>query len=209
MTNPSFTMPEEPIESESIDKFKKPFENFSNGPLERPLECSECKKKISVEYTEILPSQISQTAMCSECPVLQQHLHGASGDPEGLSSEIPAGLCCGGCGSTLEAVRMGNPVACEECYEVFADVLIAEMITANKVHKKTLPNKESKSVPIHIGRSPGETAEINPSLRLIALNEALNDVLKREDYEQAAWLRDQIKELEEKAKTLEGQNDKQ
>jgi protein arginine kinase activator len=31
------------------------------------------------------------------------------------------------------------------------------------------------------------------------LNEALNETLTREDYEQAAWLRDQIKELMEKA----------
>ncbi len=37
--------------------------------------------------------------------------------------------------------------------------------------------------------------EINPSLRILALNEALNEMLKSEKYEQAAWLRDQIKAL--------------
>jgi protein arginine kinase activator len=30
------------------------------------------------------------------------------------------------------------------------------------------------------------------------LNEALNETLKKEDYEQAAWLRDQIKAITEK-----------
>jgi protein arginine kinase activator len=38
---------------------------------------------------------------------------------------------------------------------------------------------------------------INPSSRLLALNEALKETLSREDYEQAAWLRDQIKALTE------------
>jgi protein arginine kinase activator len=201
-------MTEKPADSEDDNKLEKSFEEKPKEALERPLECSECKKPVSVEYTEIVGTQISHTCMCSDCPVLQQHLHGVSSSPEGISSDIPAGLCCGRCGTTLEAVRMGNPVGCEECYEVFADVLVAEMIGANKVHKKVAPDKTTKSVPIHIGRSPGETAEINPSLRLIALNDALNDVLKREDYEQAAWLRDQIKELEGKSSTSENPDGK-
>jgi len=32
---------------------------------------------------------------------------------------------------------------------------------------------------------------------MASLNEALNEALKRENYEQAAWLRDQIKNLKE------------
>ncbi len=48
-----------------------------------------------------------------------------------------------------------------------------------------------------MGRAPGEKIEISPSLKLIALNEALSETLSREDYEQAAWLRDQIKKLTE------------
>ena len=52
-----------------------------------------------------------------------------------------------------------------------------------------------KSHPIHIGRAPGESLAISPSSRLLALNEALKETLNREDYEQAAWLRDQIKAL--------------
>ena len=41
--------------------------------------------------------------------------------------------------------------------------------------------------------------EISPTLRLIALNEALDETLIREDYEQAALLRDQIRALKEKS----------
>ncbi|MBB64423.1 MAG: hypothetical protein CMO81_05110 [Waddliaceae bacterium] len=58
-----------------------------------------------------------------------------------------------------------------------------------------MQNKVGKSTPVHVGRAPGQSAEMSPTLRLVALNEALKETLSREDYEQAAWLRDQIKEL--------------
>jgi protein arginine kinase activator len=37
-----------------------------------------------------------------------------------------------------------------------------------------------------------------PAYQLTTLNEALNEALEKEQYEQAAWLRDQIKEWKEK-----------
>jgi protein arginine kinase activator len=163
---------------------------------ERPLECSDCKKPIAVNYTEIVGDNITCTSMCADCPVLQRRLHGTSNFqlPEKILDSY-AGLCCGTCGTTLDAIRMGTPLGCSECYEVFGDILVQELINTNRISQR-MSNK--KSTPIHIGRSPGETTEMNPSLRLLALNEALNETLTREDYEQAAWLRDQIKELMEK-----------
>ena len=50
----------------------------------------------------------------------------------------------------------------------------------------------------HQGHKPGELKEVNPSLKILALNEALNKTLNDEDYEQAAWIRDQIQELKKK-----------
>ena len=57
---------------------------------------------------------------------------------------------------------------------------------------------------LHTGRTPGETAKVSPAMRLVSLNEALNETLSREDYEQAAWLRDQIKKLTAKKKNQDG-----
>lgn len=164
---------------------------------DRPLECYECKKPITVLYTEIIGDSSTHTSHCSDCPVLQRKLHGIHKHPkEAALTEESMGLCCGGCGTTLEAVQMGTPLGCTTCYEVFADVLVSELLASNKISSHTSPNKTS--IPLHIGRAPGESAEITPSLRLLALNEALTETLKREDYEQAAWLRDQIKALTEK-----------
>ena len=163
---------------------------------ERPLECSECKKLIAVIYTEIVGESIVRTSMCHDCPELQRKLHGAALHAPGISQVTPATrLACGNCDTTLESLRVGVPLGCSNCYHVFDDLLLAEILSSEKLPPRIGSIK--RSIPIHIGRTPGEIQEMNTSLRLLALNEALNETLKREDYEQAAWLRDQIKALTE------------
>lgn len=171
-------------------------ENAVDKLPDRPLECSECKKPIAVWYTEIVGNSITHTSMCAECPELEHRLRGISStEREAKLGEPVAGLACGECGTTLNAIRVGNLLGCSNCYEVFGDIILSELGSTEKIPARLINNK--KSGPIHIGRAPGESREMNPSLRLLALNEALNETLKREDYEQAAWLRDQIKALTE------------
>lgn len=55
-----------------------------------------------------------------------------------------------------------------------------------------------KTQPLHVGKTPNKPLTIPSSSRLKTLNEALNEALKKENYEQAAWIRDQIKDLTEK-----------
>lgn len=176
---------------------------------ERPLECSECQRSTQVIYTEIVGKTITRTAMCKDCPELQHRLHGqtpieVAGD---RAAKEATGLCCGNCGTTLESVRMGHPVGCSHCYEVFGDVLVLELISSRRAKE---PQKTgARPIALHVGRGPGEKAEISPSVRLIALNEALHDTLRKEDYEQAAWLRDQIKAItDETGEEIDEQGDK-
>jgi protein arginine kinase activator len=171
---------------------KKPDKHFPD----RPLECGECKKPIAIRYTEIVGDTFTHTSMCADCPELQRRLHGTS-PRELLANQmgVPAGLECGNCGTTLEEVKRGHRLGCSVCYTVFEDVLLIEMQAARRLSPRLATTK--KNLPLHMGRSPGESLAINPSSRLLALNEALRDMLNREDYEQAAWLRDQIKALTE------------
>ena len=173
----------------------------------RPVECGNCKKPITCIYKEIASELILCSERCSECPVLEEKLYGRSNAAiKKLGpTETEMGLYCGNCRTSLESVKMGNPLGCAECYAIFSDVLISELIGTDKIPsrlKKTLLTK--KNQPIHIGTTPHKPAENAPSSRLTGLNEALNEALKRENYEQAAWLRDQIKALTEK--TDEGKN---
>lgn len=166
---------------------------------ERPLDCGECKKPIAVNYTQIIGDKMTRVVMCADCPHLERRLYGTiRKEPSTEKTEKEGSLACGNCGTTLEEVRTGHELGCPNCYEVFADVLIEDLIHSNKISRHLTVNK--KTMPIHIGRGPGEVTEISPTLRLIALNEALDETLIREDYEQAALLRDQIKTLKEKSK---------
>lgn len=168
---------------------------------DRPVECAgHCKRPTKVVYKEIVGNTITVTEMCSECPIYEQKLHGQIKGPatEGIA-EGEAGLCCSNCRTTLESVLTGNPLGCCECYPVFSDVLVSELISEDAVPshiKKSVSAKKTQA--LHIGKSPSHTQAPPASSQLTALNEALNDALKKENYEQAAWLRDQIKALLEK-----------
>lgn len=162
---------------------------------DRPIECSECKKKIVVYYTEIVRDTVIKTCMCGDCPELQKRLYGISSNEYIDIRSGNASLECGNCGTTLEEIKRGHRLGCADCYTVFGDVLFMDLQSTNHLPLRLLNSK--KNTPLHMGRSPGETLVISPSSRLLALNEALIDTLNREDYEQAALLRDQIKALTE------------
>lgn len=149
---------------------------------ERPLECSDCQKAISVHYTELGLNHKHTVGMCSDCPLLKKKLEG---DSTTAAHNDSSGICCGNCSTTLEAVSMGSPLGCKTCYEVFADILVGDIL-------KGYPNKA-----VHCGRRPKETHHISPSARLYTLNEALKETLSREEYEEAARIRDEINALME------------
>jgi protein arginine kinase activator len=165
--------------------------------IERPLECSECQRPIGVRYSELCNDSLVEQVHCNECPVLLAKLHGRRSEhfTGQVKVDSESGLCCGSCGTTLEAVQTGNPLGCSECYEVFGDIIAEALAKSQEISSKLIKRSNQQ---LHIGRSPGETVEMSPSLRLLALNEALDETISREDYEQAAWLRDQIKELKER-----------
>lgn len=161
---------------------------------ERPLDCGECKRPVAVQYTEIVGDSLTRTVMCASCPHLQKRLYGTVAISSGCQGPvIETDMACAACHTTLEAIRMGHPLGCKECYEVFPDVIIDELIRERRISRHFTANQRTQ--PLHLGRAPGEVSEISTTLRLIALNEALDETLIREDYEQAALLRDQIEKL--------------
>lgn len=158
---------------------------------ERPVECSHCKRPIKVVYKEIIGDRITTTEMCADCPILEQKLHG----PTSPIIQAETGIFCGRCHTSMESIITGNPVGCSECYSVFSEQIISDLIAREKLPPQIA---EKRSQNLHVGKTPGKTPKIELSSRLASLNEELNEALKRENYEQAAWLRDQIKTLKEK-----------
>ena len=161
---------------------------------ERPVECGHCKKSVKVTYKEIVGDIVTITEMCGDCPVLQQKL----GSPIGETTKNNL-LICGHCKTSLDAILRGDFVGCIECYSVFKDPLIRELIARDELPARLVKILEKKkNEPLHKGKSPGKPTPFMLSTQLSTLTKELSESLKRENYEQAAWLRDQIKSLKEK-----------
>ena len=79
---------------------------------------------------------------------------------------------------------------------VFEELILQELIQLNKIEQRVKPTlAKKKRASFHLGKMPNQPKEVTLSKQLQELNEALNESLKGENYEQAAWLRDQIKEI--------------
>jgi protein arginine kinase activator len=134
--------------------------------------------------------------MCADCPILQGRLYGISSEAKGKVPNTEAGVCCGRCGTTLLAVRTGGLMGCSECYTVFEEAIASEMISTGKISNRMRNMQESsKKQTLHAGKTPDQKVDLTPANRIVSLNEALKEALKKENYEQAAWLRDQIKAI--------------
>jgi len=136
--------------------------------------------------------------MCADCPILQRRLYGQdnpiSSDSETASQE--AHLCCGGCGLMKDEVTMGSRLGCSLCYEIFEDEIFHELV--NSGHLPAKMKELKRTIPLHIGKPPISQKSFDPSIKLVSLQKELQETLKREDYEQAAWIRDKIQALTKK-----------
>ena len=167
-------------------------ESTNSEYSERPIECSGCQNSISTLYTQVIGEQVKKYRMCEECPILQKKLFHICTGETSLTSPQPCKLCCGRCGMTLEDVFKSQQLGCAECYSVFEDVIIKELVKEN-----IIPKEMVHASTFHTGSSPGESVELGSSVKLLALNEALADMIEKEEYEQAARIRDQINDLME------------
>ena len=161
---------------------------------DRPVECGRCKKGMAILYKEIVGTSTVCTEMCSGCPVLTVKLHGELA--QGKLTEKESSLCCGNCGTSLESISRGEVLGCSDCYGVFEDRLMSDLLESEAL-PPSVKKKMGTKIPqvIHVGKSPDNNQSMILSTKLSSLNEALNEALKRENYEQAAQLRDQIKAL--------------
>ncbi|MEG0036882.1 MAG: UvrB/UvrC motif-containing protein [Victivallaceae bacterium] len=157
-------------------------------------ECSRCKKPAKVCYTCVDGELITRTYLCNECPSPQTERYGKDFSLSKLVRNAHLSIECGNCKITWQQVESNESLGCSQCYVVFKELLIPLLTKANKISRCFSSDKHSGI--LHIGKHPGEIREINPVLQVIALNEALKETLVKEEYEQAALIRDQIKALQ-------------
>jgi protein arginine kinase activator len=116
-----------------------------------------------------------------------------SGKITGLQSMLTQedGKACPNCKYTLTQFKKTGRMGCPVCYTTFKDVLESAL---KNMHKGTR----------HIGKAPAGIRErLDLSQKLEEFEESLREAIALENFEDAAILRDQIKDLKVKLKTAE------
>src|SRR5437763_9498225 len=158
------------------------------------MMCSICKeKKASVHLTQIAGDKMQKVDLCEECAKTK-----GVNDPTGFSLadlllglgasqeiEQAAGgteLKCPRCGFTQADFKKAGRLGCPECYQTFSEALDGLLKT---MHKGTR----------HVGKVPESLRQARDlSDRLKVLQKKLSKAIEEEDFEEAAILRDEIKQ---------------
>jgi len=176
------------------------------------MTCDECgKNKATVHLTEIVNEQITKLNLCEACAKqkgadAEQHfgiadLLSALSDGEAPSPAVvtggsptpPAKSRCAHCGLTYEDFKKIGRLGCSECYTAFRASLVPLL---KRIHGSNQ----------HTGKSPSpavikEVKAVNKfAEELEAVKADLQKAVKKEEFEEAASLRDKIKFLEKKLK---------
>ena len=159
------------------------------------MQCCQpdCENEATVHLTEIVEGQMKKIDLCEECAQEK----GVT-DPEGFaladlllglgtSSEFEQGgseLECPTCGFSHADFKKSGRLGCSECYATFAEPLEGVL---KQMHKGTQ----------HVGKAPKALrAQLDFSRKHDTLATRLQKAIESENYEEAARLRDQMKELE-------------
>lgn len=143
--------------------------------------CAACAENIGIVHK---PTKISPE-------ILEDLLSGLKGtSPKGEKLLREAGrrrdaVVCPGCGLTPQDFKVKGRLGCPRCYETFRGELVPLL---QRVHEAAA----------HRGRLPGRTTAV-PTVdpdNLAELRRKLEDAVRKERYEEAAALRDNLRKLE-------------
>jgi protein arginine kinase activator len=158
--------------------------------------CQACEKKpATVHFTEIKGADKTALHLCEDCAGQKGLTHGTLVPPllatlvEGMQAAARGPeMKCPKCGISFEEFRAKGRLGCPHDYEAFASELepLVEKIHGAKRHAGRVP----EGAPAPTGRRD----------RLVSLRRELAQAVRDEKYEDAARLRDEIRQAEEKAR---------
>ena len=165
------------------------------------MQCSICKEKpATVHLTQIVGDKMQKLDLCEECAkakgvndpagfALADLMLGLGASQEIEQSAGGAELKCSRCGFTQADFKKSGRLGCPECYKTFAEGLSGLL---KSMHKGTR----------HVGKAPEALKESRDTAdKLKTLQKKLTKAIESEDFEQAAQLRDEIKQLSERSTT--------
>ncbi|WP_128896466.1 UvrB/UvrC motif-containing protein [Longirhabdus pacifica] len=165
--------------------------------------CQECNERsATLHFTKIINGEKTEIHICEKCAKEKGDLIPGSSNSfsihnllSGLLEFNQAGtsyensqkqLRCENCGLTYHQFRKVGRFGCSQCYTYFSDHLDPLF---RRVHGTTT----------HVGKVPSRSAgKIKYARKIDVLKKKMQSNIENEQFEEAAQIRDQIKEIEQK-----------
>lgn len=168
--------------------------------------CDKChKREAKVYYTEIINGEKKEQYLCEECAakftsfqidktssdnglggLLSSILSNYYGEKTKSPASQEASMVCKSCGITYQEVLEAGKLGCADCYKSFGEMI-----------ERTL--RQIQGADTHIGKSPAAFGnEEKKEMEKLSLQ--LQQAIEREEFEEAARLRDEIRALKKEVK---------
>lgn len=161
--------------------------------------CQECKKNpATVHMTKIINNMKTELHLCESCAGEREDLNWFSPfsindlftsflapiKPTAATGKTPI-IKCDKCGMDYQQFKKTGLFGCENCYKVFKDEIYPII--------KRIQGGASR----HTGKVPrGQSARLRTNKEIDRLKQRLQEAIKVEAFEEAAKLRDRIRDLE-------------
>ena len=169
--------------------------------------CDICgNKEATVHLTEIVNDKVTKLHLCEECAKekgveMEEHF-GLSDLLAGLADlgtnnvepEVMDTTKCPSCKFTYQDFKKVGRLGCSECYEAFKNQLAPLL---KRIHGA---DRHVGKVSLTVGKTVKDTKTIQD------LKMKMEKAIQLEEFEEAARIRDQIKEMEKKAKNGSGRS---
>lgn len=155
-------------------------------------KCQKCPKQATLHITEVLgEDRFEEVHLCEECA--KKYLYEsqdpkkktAAAESEADLEDAPVGARCPECGISFLEFRNHGRFGCPHDYDAFKTELLPLL---ESVHGETR----------HAGKTPRRAPRTKTAqAELSQLRQRLQSLVTEENYEEAARVRDRIKQLEE------------
>jgi protein arginine kinase activator len=166
--------------------------------------CDSCgKNEANFHYTKIINGKMEEEHLCKECafnhydfdlnkPLSMDKFFTGLIDNKQESKEDKKDIKCRNCGLTYSEFKERGEFGCSKCYIEFKDKVepLIRSLHGHNIHRGKIPKSSDEK--IFLKREEKD------------LNLELESSIKREEFERAAVIRDELKDIRAKLKEYEG-----
>ncbi len=160
------------------------------------MKCEVCKSaEATIHLTQVVDGSIQKVHLCESCAAesgvdvnspmsITDILLGLGGEPADLPPPVKSGeRSCPRCHLRRVDFKKSGRLGCPECYEAFAEELapVIRAMHRNEQHRGKVPEREQE--------------RMQNTLQAAELKNQLEAAVSREDYEEAAQIRDKLAAL--------------